>query len=113
MCEGPASGGVVGDAVRGYLRGMLRLIDRIAYRYRLPFIILAIAALPTFLLGVGYMFKLMFVNAPLWVTLAVSLAWFIVLLGLASLLDQLEWQRSWRELSRQSEPVAQKQPDQQ
>ena len=92
---------------------MLRLIDRIAARCRWPFIILAIAALPVFLLGVGYMFKLLFFAAPWWVTVVVTVAWLIVLLGLASLLDQLELQRSWRELTRRNGLEDRKRPGQQ
>lgn len=111
MWKDPASGGVVGGDGRGYLVGMLKLIDRTAKRLQWPFIVLAIASLPVFLFGVGYMFKLLFFTAPWWATLAVSVSWFIVLLGLASLLDQLELRKSWRELTRQNGLEAQKQTD--
>lgn len=103
MWKDPAACGVVGWGGRGYLVGMLKLIDRTAKRLQWPFIVLAIASLPVFLFGVGYMFKLLFFAAPWWATLAVSVSWFTVLLGLASLLDQLELRKSWRELTRQIE----------
>jgi Kef-type K+ transport system membrane component KefB len=47
-------------------------------------------SVPVFFLGLGYMLKLTIEHSPWWVTAGIVVSWLIVLLGLASLLDDLE-----------------------
>ena len=83
---------------------MIAALNRFTLRFAKTFAVLALIAAPVFLLGVGYMFKLMYEAAPWWVTGSVFASWLIVLLGLASHLDTLERKGSQKAPDRQGGP---------
>lgn len=83
-------------------------LDRFIIRFRWLFIAAATMALPVFLLTVGFSVKLLWEALPGWMFATGLASIFIVLLGLACLLDDLELRKSWRELSRHTPPDRQR-----
>jgi len=83
---------------------MIAVLNRFTLRFAKAFAVLALFAAPVFLLGVGYMFKLMYEASPWWVTASVFASWLIVLLGLASHLDTLERREQPKGPGRQGAP---------
>lgn len=69
---------------------MIAALNRFTLRFQKTFISLLLLSVPVFFLGLGYMLKLTIEHSPWWVTAGIVVSWLIVLLGLASLLDDLE-----------------------
>lgn len=69
---------------------MIAALNRFTLRFQKTFISLLLLSVPVFLLGLGYMLKLTIEHSPWWVTAGIVVSWLTVLLGLASLLDDLE-----------------------